>query len=67
MWLEARGAVWSWRPGLAAEWWLDLNGVHDMSQHEASEIAAAAFDMRDAIRAVLLDRRDTQADAPTIH
>jgi hypothetical protein len=62
-WLEDRGAVRSWRPGTESEWWLDLNEVPDMSQREANEIPSAAFEIRDAIRAVLLGRRRRADDS----
>ena len=54
-WLEGRGAVFSFRRG--DDWWLDLNGVSDMTKDEARELSAAAFDIRDQIRAVLMLRR----------
>jgi hypothetical protein len=40
-----------------------LDGVDDMTRTEAAEIAAAAFEIRDEIRAVRL----TRPDRPAIH
>jgi hypothetical protein len=57
-WLEARGATLTFRHHGAKDWQLDLNGVADMTDAEAAEIAAAAFDIREDIR-VLLVRRGT--------
>ena len=54
-WLEDRGATFCFRRG--DDWWLDLNGVPDMTKDEAETISAAAFHIRDEIRAVLLRRR----------
>jgi hypothetical protein len=54
--LEHRGAIWSWRPGPDREWWLDLNDVRGMTEADAATIAQAAFQIRDDIRAVLLER-----------
>jgi hypothetical protein len=45
------------------DWWLDLNGVHDMTRDEARELSEAAFEIRDEIRAVLMLRRAL----PTVH
>jgi hypothetical protein len=69
-WLEDRGARWCFRRG--EDWWLNLNGVPDMTQAEAEAITAAAFEIRDEIRAVLLGRRaatrplDSRRRAPVI-
>jgi hypothetical protein len=52
--LEAHGAKFTWRD--ADRWLLDLNGVEDLPHDEAQNIAEAAFDIRDAIRAHLLTR-----------
>ena len=60
-WLEARGAVFCFRRG--DDWWLDLNGVADMTRDEAGELSAAAFEIRNEFRAVLLLRRAL----PTVH
>lgn len=64
-WLEDRGAVFRFRRNgtiTTTDWFLDLNGVPDMTRDEAGEISEAAFEIRDAIRELLLARR-----VPTIH
>jgi hypothetical protein len=60
-WLEGRGAVVFFRRD--DDWQLDLNGIHDMTRDEAAEIAAAALDIRDESRVVLVLRRVL----PTVH
>jgi hypothetical protein len=55
-WLEARGATLTFRHPEMADWQLNLDGVVDMTRAEAAEIAAAAFEIREAIRAVLVRR-----------
>jgi hypothetical protein len=62
-WLEDRGATLTFRHGLTEDWHLNLDGVADMTQDEAGEIAQAAFEIRDEIRTVLLLRRAV----PTVH
>lgn len=62
-WLEDRGATLTFRHGMTEDWHLNLDGVDDMSQDEAASIAAAAFEIRDEIRTVLLLRRAV----PTVH
>jgi hypothetical protein len=62
-WLEDRGATLTFRHGMTEDWHLNLDGVDDMSQDEAALIAAAAFEIRDEIRTVLLLRRAV----PTMH
>jgi hypothetical protein len=62
--LEDRGGVWSWRYGVIGDdWLLNLDRVPCMTDREAGEIAAAAFEIRDAIRAVLLSRRSYTSHA----
>jgi hypothetical protein len=62
-WLEDRGATLTFRHGLTEDWHFNLDGVADMTKDEAGSIAAAAFEIRDEIRTVLLLRRAV----PTVH
>jgi hypothetical protein len=48
---------------MTEDWHLNLDGVDDMNQDEAASVAAAAFEIRDEIRTVLLLRRAV----PTVH
>ena len=54
-WLESRGASLGLND--ADELRVNFNPVPGMTYDEADEIAAALFDLRDEVRAVLLARR----------
>ena len=56
LWLERRGATFNFRRADTTDWHLNLDEVVDMAKDEAAEIAAAALEIRDAIREVPVRR-----------
>ena len=67
-WLEARGARLSFRHDATTDWHLKLDGVPDMTHDEAAAIARAAFQVKEAIRDVIMRRPELRRrpTAPTV-